>query len=317
METPRRRLTRSSKLSKMSPRASSTPLSTPTSGRTLGSVNGRKFHRKSPRFSADDDIMPCTQAMANSDTGVFWNYEASPSAKAKLNRLLSADSDDEDRLPSPKPVTPAVKLRMRAKARASPIKFDQEALDMLESMRDIYAKIQAHAKPEVPPEPLVKESPKKGESFADDSADNSFLIACTQAAEEEAFKKPPKTSKRPEVNNKKQVPIKPSNLPQKKLNKSTAFDDDDEFDMMLSQMEVPKAKTPVAKMKKQQKPDLSSWRRINSSPEATTTSGSLLPNHPVKQRHQTVSGAKCSKADIEKKRQEALKRRQNSQKKRK
>ena len=50
-------------------------------------------------------------------TGVYWNYEASPAAKARLQALLNRSSDEDDepvRPPTPpENHTPAIKLRLR------------------------------------------------------------------------------------------------------------------------------------------------------------------------------------------------------------
>ena len=118
----------------------------------------------------------------------------------------------------------------------------------------------------------------EGSFFDSSSVDNSFLIMCTQAAEKQHFKAEPPP---PPTVAKKSTKAPPPT--------TSDFDQDDDFDMLLSQMEAtPPTNRTVSKLSE------SSWRRVHSSPEARTTSAGLLPtNCKVKQRHQTESSIKA------------------------
>jgi len=397
-------------------------------------------------------VFAATQAYKpNPVTGVYWNYDASPSEREKLRVLMASESDNEDIQDSPRTgLTPVnhLRIRFRSKIRekSPPKMMDQEEAkeDLLDFFKDIHTNLQACNKTddddERPPESVVSTPPchqqqtpkpsqipsKKDDLFFNDSADDSFLIRCTQAAEE-AFKRPIKV---PEFSSKDKgqcssspsgsVPTQvvprdtqpkviqqqpPKQVQSTQIKKPTSsndgksssnkiqkvaapppatpstgslFDDDDDFDFMLSQMEIPtvqqkpdqnnmsdntKSTSVVSKsVVSSNKPPTnkiiqatknattlssannvpsrlvgtpgSSWRRNYSSPEATTTSGALLPSsakNGIKQRHQTVCGGsggsnlvtstnassaavKCTKDEIERKRLEAIKRRQLSQK---
>ena len=165
-----------------------------------------------------------------------------------------------------------------------------------------------------PPPPQQRKTPTRltrttADMFADDSADNSFLIQCTQAAESDHFKQPgsvghQKTSKEP--------PAAAAALAE--------FDEDEEFDLMLSQMPMdsPKAAAGVkggiskAVTPKASAVTSASWRRAHSSPEAATTSRALVYNCKLKQRHQTESSVSgFNKLEAERRKMEAIKRREN------
>jgi len=277
---------------------------------------------------------PCSQA---NPTGVHWNYDASPASKARLEALLN-QSDDEDDPPTPdENVTPAFKLRLRpysslrspsSTKRPQPPKIDNELLDDLEELRELWANVQANkaAKERLkkeppplvstPPPPQQRKTPTRStrttaDVFADDSADNSFLIQCTQAAETEHFKQPgsvghQKTSKEP-----------PAASAAAAL---AEFDEDEEFDFMLSQMPMdsPKAAGGVkggiskAVTPKASAVTSASWRRAHSSPEAATTSRALVNNCKLKQRHQTESSVSgFNKLEAERRKMEAIERREN------
>jgi len=316
---------------------------------------------------------PCSQSAYN-PTGVYWNYEASPSAKARLQALLNRSSDEEDepvRPPTPpENLTPALQLRLRPtlyredEDRSPPPKFDPDKqLAILEDLRALKANMEAEKAEKAAavaasktaitsPPPRARRSganhPSSSRSrkeslsadlFADDSADNSFLIHCTQAAEKAHFKPetastqlsvatqlpetvPTQLPPPPQVVTKPQPTVDKVTKPQQTVGKpkqmhsakSPAFDDDDEFDMLLSQMpddpKTPKApsRTAVTSV------TAASWRRNHSSPEATTTSGALVANQgKVKLRHQTESSVASAfnKELAERRKREAIERREN------
>ena len=121
----------------------------------------------------------------------------------------------------------------------------------------------------------------EGSFFDSSSVDNSFLIKCTQAAEQQHFKAEPPP---PPTVTRKSTAVAAVPPPT-----TSDFDQDDDFDMLLSQMEAtPPTNRTVSKLSE------TNWRRVHSSPEARTTSAGLLPTHcKVKQRHQTESSIKA------------------------
>merc|ERR1712111_271306 len=107
METPR-----SNRLGgKLKSRLKSSATSTPKSTRPV--VNKAEQEDEAPESPIP---FPCSQSAYN-PTGVYWNYEASPGAKARLQALLNRSSDEEDepvRPPTPpENLTPALQLRLR------------------------------------------------------------------------------------------------------------------------------------------------------------------------------------------------------------
>jgi len=304
METPRsNRLSGKHKKSRLKSSTTSTPKSTK---RTSGKND------PVPETRPESPILPYPFSQVN-PTGVYWNYDGSPASKARLEALLN-QSDDEDDPPTPdENVTPAFKLKFRPSKpdnqRPPPPKIDMELLEDLEDLRAMWARIQAKkGAPSAGEGPVVSTPPQapkpprhssrtadKTDLFADDSADNSFLIQCTQAAETEHFKQPP--SKIGENASKAAAAAAVAE-----------FEQDEEFDFMLSQMPMdsPKAATPKASAS-----TAASWRRAHSSPEAATTSASLAGSR-MKQRHQTESSvAGFNKAEAERRRREAIERRES------
>ena len=205
-------------------------------------------------------------------------------------------------------------------------KIDNELLDDLEELRELWANVQANkaAKERLkkeppplvstPPPPQQRKTPTRStrttaDVFADDSADNSFLIQCTQAAETEHFKQPGSVGHQKKS---KESPAAAAALAE--------FDEDEEFDFMLSQMPMdsPKAAGGVkggilkAVTPKASAVTSASWRRAHSSPEAATTSRALVNNCKLKQRHQTESSVSgFNKLEAERRKMEAIERRES------
>jgi len=349
METPRGHRSGGKLRSRLKSSATSTPKSTRPVGGD-GSKNDPAPESPIP--------YPCSQSTYN-PTGVYWNYEASPAAKARLQALLNRSSDEDDepvRPPTPpENHTPAIKLRLRPTlyreaddeaTRSPPPKFDPDKqMEILEDLRALRDNIEAKKRGIQPtttvstPPPLPKPSAtpsihhpssthnsrrsSSGDLFADDSADNSFLIQCTQAAEKAHFRPPsraeePVAPSRGEVLKTKvaETSDKPQGTESSAKVSPGGFDDDDEFDMLLSQMPDSelKAATPKAKAAATALGGGAAWRRVHSSPEATTTSGALTANCKMKLRHQTessVTSGGFNKELAEKRKREAIQRRES------
>jgi len=344
METPTRPRSRRLGGNKLRSKVASTPKAT-------------KKPSQDDSDEPESPIMPCSQALHN-PTGVYWNYEGSPGAKARLKEALNrtyGDEEEQRASPPPESLTPAIKMKFRKnrkKKEEPPPKFDHCEFDYLADLQRLNdelnnqrnAKTQSKSVPfdkeisngplssviSTPPDASGKRQTNsssistatassnhnktpsgskiqssasrdmEGSFFDSSSVDNSFLIMCTQAAEKQHFKAEPPPP--PTVAKKSTKAPTPST--------TSDFDQDDDFDMLLSQMEAtPPTNRTVSKLSE------SSWRRVHSSPEARTTSAGLLPtNCKVKQRHQTESSIKAplssfNKEEAERKKREAIERR--------
>ena len=210
----------------------------------------------------DDCIMPYTQIQNPGANGeVFWNYNASPAtarAKAALKERMSQIEDkskNEERFTSsaPSPILTIPMLPLRRKLPSRPKednhvkeKQNQREVDaMLKSMKDIFqAELQKHHNPAVDVEnsTSVDVLHEKNISFGKDgliSDDDSFVLRATQVVGN--------IESEEKCNSKKENDIQNGNIAKKdneKTKSSEAFDDDDDFDFLLSQMEMPNSDPP-------------------------------------------------------------------------
>lgn len=392
--------------------ATSTPSSNHRGCSILPTTPSAGLLRRPLDFEDDDDIMPSTQNF-NADSEVFWNYEASPETRAKFHKCLAeSDLDDEDKKSQPtkiKSSTPAFKLKYVCTAKQPSINNILADKNFL-LMKELCDKIDAEKESRLsqadtsPKKSEIDESPKPSLSDTSDpfAKDDSFLVMCSQAIDEKLSK--------PSTSNKKDSPLDsnsnhtsshtfkmPKFEPKKKthsppresssVTESNVFDEDDaeEFEMLLSQIDIPaepvtdfakikpsksvglakdqpipvqnhsrpvglvqNQSRPVGPVQSQPKPELLNSNRVNSNlfkrfksaddargtvstsvaksgvpssypPTRETSSKSFrrvnsvpeTPPGPLPGGRQTpqMVTPKCSKAEIERKRQEAIKRR--------
>ena len=299
----------------------------------------RKDRRKLSRVSCQklksatvkENVLPSTQAFQPTCTSsslkeggeVYWDSN-SPSLKTKILRHYSeCSSPDVRKSLSPQIVsTPSA----RVCTQESP-KIDEQDLSLLQSLKalnDFDKDTDSNTED--------NEESKESNENTFNSDEDSFLVLASQIPTSETSRSQNSLGK-----TKTQSSLKPPSLPRLP---PPAFDedDDDEMDLLLSQIEMPKEvedgvlniksvrrNEPVTSAGRhneekflkrrfkssEQGPKSSSssssanimkgWRRSNTEPE--TSSGSSLPGGRI------LPPAKCTKEDIEKKRQEALRRR--------
>ncbi len=278
-----------------------------------------------PQHDLDDsyDSFPPTQAFQQivPKGEVFWNYEASPTARASLRKKLEENSPDIGRfVEPPKALTPTLRL----KARHRPVKvedgeMDSEGRELINSIKELCDKV-IQSDPSKVQSPTigdrVKKEPEASALF--DSDDDSFLLQCTQDLEQ--TNKP----------NSPSVVVKDRSPLVKNPDRNSLDDFDDEFNVFLSQVELPAEVGPskVVSMKNLH------GQTVQTSHEPLVTTRQHSPNfkriksadwiEEPKQRLRNSSGSimktwqrsnsdddarkKCSKEEIEKKKQAAMKR---------
>ena len=280
-----------------------------------------------------ENVLPSTQAFQPTCTSsslkeggeVYWDSN-SPSLKTKILRHYSeCSSPDVRKSLSPQIVsTPSA----RVCTQESP-KIDEQDLSLLQSLKalnDFDKDTDSNTED--------NEESKESNENTFNSDEDSFLVLASQIPTSETSRSQNSLGKTKTQSNS----LKPPSLPRLP---PPAFDedDDDEMDLLLSQIEMPKEveeETKVLNIKSvrrheqvtaaaaagqieekflkrrfkssEQGPKSSSsanimkgWRRSNTEPE--TRSGSALPGGRI------LPPAKCTQEDIEKKRQEALRRR--------
>jgi len=216
----------------------------------------REFHLEEEE---DDYIMPCTQIVDPSANGeVFWNYNASPTtarARAALKERMSQIEENSIKEDKPNPSIPSPVLRIPMlpirKKPTSATKEDpyvkeqqnkKEVDEMLNSMKDILkAELQKHHNPPIDNEnrnfvDITQET--KNNSFGKDglvSDDDSFILRATQvigdSEHREKYNRDNKTNSHMSRHDIKDQP---------EVHRGEAFDDSDDFDFLLSQMEMPR-----------------------------------------------------------------------------
>jgi len=246
--------------------------------------------------SDSDDRFPSTQQFQTviPKGEVFWNFDSSPAiSKQELLRRLEASDSPESSKPPLSPSKPFTSLRrLRIRPRTETKTVDAEGLAILKDLEDLIEQKnslveQAHEKsPEPAPSNL-------NNTFG--SSEDSFLIRCTQAVENEVI--PAEPSKSASLDSNENTKLK--EVPKTEKEESSKCDDlfNDSFDSLLSQMPMPKTPQQNKSFKKIKSADdipvtstngMTLWKRSGSAPEANTP--------------------KCSKEEIQKKRLEAKKR---------
>lgn len=247
---------------------------------------------------------------------VFWDFEASPQTREALRKRLDESSPDVPKtVKSPiKPLSPSLKIRTRQKRPTGSLELDSESKKLVDDMKQFCDQV-IHSDSNT-----VDKPPQKAEDEnVFDSDEDSFLLRCTQAVE----------------NNECQTPtmVKPKKSADMNLDEL-----DDEFNLFLSQLKTPSRSPKLVALKdlkstavaEPPKPILrpsenSSFKKFKSEDNITLNGGSGGSNQ--KSRPRNASGnimkgwqrsnsspeatkKRCSKEEIELKKQAALQRRQ-------
>jgi len=349
METPvstrsRSRLQGRKKIEQTDEGQSSTPKSGHVNITSYVEAMERKKHSYVDSDDDNDDVFPSTQAFQDvrKKGEVFWDYEASPSNRAALRRRL--EESDSPVLTAPKsPVRNSPKLRIRGRKPKEPV-VDKEALDMLASMEQLAKQSEESLDADESPSISKTETVIQNNDF--DSEEDSFLVLCTQAMEQQEFKNPKPYQDESTNVDSNQNKKKPSivKIPEEK--KPTVIDDfDDDFDSLLSQVEMPepspKPQCHTILSKKNLHSEKHRWshqsvasssgissisrsdsttsfKRFNSAdsikgksstPRLRNSSGSIMKTWQRSSSSPEVGRKKCSKEEIDRKRLAAMKRR--------
>lgn len=334
--------------SRLAGRAASNKQSHPQTSTPAAAVTSESGRRRRAFDDEEDDdeyCLPNTQFQPKAGE-VYWNFEASPTAKATLQRQL-AEADAKS--PNVAAAIAAAKKQKKKKSdEISPLpmrlkagqnkKADQK---IMESMQEMYYEMlkneQAEAEENTPVERssadhkadvAVKDATADTakEDLFGDSEDDSFLIQCTQAAENGTV---------PADRARKFVAPLPKPI-QKPSPTEDPFDGDDSFDQLVSQMDEKAAKTAIRpKSSFVQNLNDSSFKRFKSANDSplmtarptksvimtTTTSpnssflrASSTPD--VTSPCSSLPGGRprCTQHEIEQKKIEAMKRRQTQKK---
>ena len=155
-----------------------------------------------------DDDFPCTQAfqptsnLSNGEEEIYWDFHNSPTSRNLRQRIIDSDSPEVPTQESPAPMTLIFKTSQKQQSYPSPSiglsRTDSDGLELLHSIkrisekkacdtdkpisqnsRDDGSRQTSNDESEVPT--LDKDKPK-GDFF--DSDDDSFLIAASQAMED-------------------------------------------------------------------------------------------------------------------------------------
>jgi hypothetical protein len=282
----------------------------------------------------DDDGLevPCSQ-FPQGKREVYWNFEASPQTKAELNRCLS-EADAVSPVVSVKTAHVFATPKWRLVPKSAKSRDESEnSCGVIESVQEIYQKLLETKAEDANPNNLKSSksssiSSAESEDILGDSVDDSFLVRCSQAIEQ---------SKVLDSAGKKNENDDPFN------------DEDDSFDVLMSQFddigelvskEEEKKKElsnsnidnlPVVKLKVATNLNETCFKRFKSdtlSPPPSNSSSSLCrakstPDIPAGSKPSLPGGRsrvcpvqpRCSQEEIERKRQEALLKRQSIQKK--
>ena len=334
METPTRKGRRKlSRVLSRKPKSHSPPVATVSESITRTSEMAQEetasFCQKAKKTPVKESTLPSTQAFLPTCTPsslvkegeVYWDSN-SPSLKAKILRQYSSSPDVKP--PSPKKAsTPLTRVTTQESPR-----IDEQDMSLLQSLRDLN---------NFDKDDSIEES--KENTF--NSNEDSFVVQASQVHQQSSnvpCQNPSSTIKIEAT----QTRDKPPELPHLP---SPAFDndeDDDEMDLLLSQIEMPnevhspttvlnihavrsqvtapKAEEPFLKRRFKSAENISGmkkspaspantnmkagWRRSNTEPQ--TCSGSTLPGGRIP----------CTKEEIEKKRQQAIQRREMEAQKR-
>ena len=327
METPSRKDRRKkSRVSCRKPKSETPPPTLKGSVSELVQLYQQEKPLKSHNSQIKENGLPSTQAFQPTCTSsslkdggeVYWDSN-SPSLKTKILRHYSeCSSPDVRKSLSPQIVSTPL---TRVCTQESP-KIDEQDLSLLQSLKALNDFDRDDSN--------TDNEESKENTFNSD--EDSFLVQASQVIQQPSETSCQKSTRKIKT----QSSLKPLSLPRLP---PPAFneDDDDEMDLLLSQIEMPKeVEDGVLNIKSvrrhepvtaaghneekflkrrfkssEQGPKSSSssssanimkgWRRSNTEPE--TSSGSALPGGRI------LPPAKCTKEDIEKKRQEALRRR--------
>ena len=328
METPSRKDRRKkSRVSCRKPKSGTPPPTLKGSVSELVQLYQQEKPLKSHNSQIKENGLPSTQAFQPTCTSsslkdggeVYWDSN-SPSLKTKILRHYSECSSPDVRK-SLSPQIVSTPLTRVCTLQESP-KIDEQDLSLLQSLKALNDFDRDDSN--------TDNEESKENTFNSD--EDSFLVQASQVIQQPSETSCQKSTRKIKT----QSSLKPLSLPRLP---PPAFDeeDDDEMDLLLSQIEMPKEvedgvlniksvrrQEPVTAAghneekflkrrfkSSEQGPKSSSssssanimkgWRRSNTEPE--TSSGSALPGGRI------LPPAKCTKEDIEKKRQEALRRR--------
>ena len=332
METPSRKDRRKkSRVSCRKPKSGTPPPTLKGSVSELVQLYQQEKPLKSHNSQIKENGLPSTQAFQPTCTSsslkdggeVYWDSN-SPSLKTKILRHYSECSSPDVRK-SLSPQIVSTPLTRVCTLQESP-KIDEQDLSLLQSLKALNDFDRDDSNTD-------NEESKESKENTFNSDEDSFLVQASQVIQQPSETSCQKSTRKIKT----QSSLKPLSLPRLP---PPAFDedDDDEMDLLLSQIEMPKEvedgvlniksvrrHEPVTSAGRhneekflkrrfkssEQGPKSSSssssanimkgWRRSNTEPE--TSSGSALPGGRI------LPPAKCTKEDIEKKRQEALRRR--------
>lgn len=330
METPSRKDRRKkSRVSCRKPKSGTPPPTLKGSVSELVQLYQQEKPLKSHNSQIKENGLPSTQAFQPTCTSsslkdggeVYWDSN-SPSLKTKILRHYSECSSPDVRK-SLSPQIVSTPLTRVCTLQESP-KIDEQDLSLLQSLKALNDFDRDDSNTD-------NEESKESKENTFNSDEDSFLVQASQVIQQPSETSCQKSTRKIKT----QSSLKPLSLPRLP---PPAFDedDDDEMDLLLSQIEMPKEvedgvlniksvrrQEPVTAAghneekflkrrfkSSEQGPKSSSsssanimkgWRRSNTEPE--TSSGSALPGGRI------LPPAKCTKEDIEKKRQEALRRR--------
>ena len=331
METPSRKDRRKkSRVSCRKPKSGTPPPTLKGSVSELVQLYQQEKPLKSHNSQIKENGLPSTQAFQPTCTSsslkdggeVYWDSN-SPSLKTKILRHYSECSSPDVRK-SLSPQIVSTPLTRVCTLQESP-KIDEQDLSLLQSLKALNDFDRDDSNTD-------NEESKESKENTFNSDEDSFLVQASQVIQQPSETSCQKSTRKIKT----QSSLKPLSLPRLP---PPAFneDDDDEMDLLLSQIEMPKeVEDGVLNIKSvrrhepvtaaghneekflkrrfkssEQGPKSSSssssanimkgWRRSNTEPE--TSSGSALPGGRI------LPPAKCTKEDIEKKRQEALRRR--------
>jgi hypothetical protein len=327
-------------------------------------------YNQDPSDDDDDDYMlSSTQGFLPARDGeVYWNYEASPATKEALRRKQDESDSPDSGKPIPPPKSIFSSIRLKGRQPKVP-ELDSEAIQLLDELKGMCEEVQRQQEEAADDkveddaseedETIKTLSKEQNNTFSSD--DDSFLVLATQQVDEKVPSPKAKTTSITnntslDANQNNRFSFKTPSTAVSSVSASTskpscsttsAFDDDDDFDSLLSQIEMPTTTPPTTnRVPIKQAPksivedpppvhvlasvkSSSTFKRFKSAGSVTTavTPGSHFSASAniMKSWRRTKSSPdaplgpplpggrnvkpKCSQEAIEMKRQEALKRR--------